>query len=392
MFFPFPYSTDAPIYHWPYVTVGMIVANVLAFVWSIADPETARLYMLAVGDGLHPVQWLTTNFLHGGVMHLVGNMLFLWSFGVVVEGKLGLWKTLALYLGTGVVYGATVQLLTLGYETPTVCLGASSIVFAIMVMCLIWAPENSMNCLLVIFVMFFLRVIFFEVRIKIMVGLALAWQVLFLVLSGWELSSEYLHAVGAVIGLVVGLVLLKTGQVDCENWDIFSVWAGRHTLTSEERAKLAAETPKSKREKAKDDLKRHERTLDEIRWAVSQGNVLPAIMLCKQMQLDYPDWVLPEPELLQLIQALLDKGMRDESLNAMQEYLAHYPGKASAVRLKITHLLIEMKKPVAAFKTLKRINPRELNARQQEFYRKLFEHLKNTRADNDTYEVAEDGY
>ena len=391
MILPFPYSTDAPIYYWPYITVSMIVVNILAFVFTIPDLEVARPLMLAVGDGLHPVQWLTHNFLHVGFMHLIGNMLFLWSFGIVVEGKLGPWKSLIVYLGSGIIHGASVQVIMLSHE-PNVCLGASAIVFAMMMICLIWAPENSMNCLLVVFFMIFFRLFFFEVRIKIMVGIYIALEVLILVLRQGELSSEYLHVTGAVIGLVVGLVLLKSGQVDCENWDIFSVMAGRHTMTSEERAKLAAAKPKAKREKAKEEHKRKDRTLDEIRWAVSQGNVLPAIMLCKQMRLDFPDWVLPEQDLLNLVQALLDKGMRDESLNAMREYLAHYTAKASMVRLKITHLLIEMKQPAAALKTLDRIIPGELNERQQEFYRKLSNHLQKTANRNDTYELAEDGY
>ena len=115
-------------------------------------------------------------------------------------------------------------------------------------------------------------------------------------------------------------------------------------------------------------------------------------MLCKQMRLDFPDWVLPEQDLLNLIQALLDKGMRDESLNAMREYLANYTAKASMVRLKITHILIEMKQPAAALKTLDRIIPAELNERQQEFYRKLNTHLQKTANRNDTYELADDGY
>jgi len=48
--------------------------------------------------------------------------------------------------------------------------------------------------------------------------------------------------------------------------------------------------------------------------------------------------------------------------------------------------------PVAAVKTLKRVNPNELNERQQEFYRKLCEHLKNARAGGDSYELEVEGY
>jgi ABC-type nickel/cobalt efflux system permease component RcnA len=51
-----------------------------------------------------------------------------------------------------------------------------------------------------------------------------------------------------------------------------------------------------------------------------------------------------------------------------------------------------MKQPAAELKTLDRIIPSELNERQQEFYRKLGNHLQKTANRNDTYELAEDGY
>ena len=50
-----PWGTDAPIYHLPIATVGLIVVNTVAFFASVnaQDPEP---YMLAFGDGLHPLQ------------------------------------------------------------------------------------------------------------------------------------------------------------------------------------------------------------------------------------------------------------------------------------------------------------------------------------------------
>src|SRR4029079_12340776 len=84
-----PTGTDAPIYHWPYVTVGLIVLNV-ALLFAVPpvasspkfdengeivegadDISHFEQYALAVGDGrLHPVQWVTHNFLHFGFLHL----------------------------------------------------------------------------------------------------------------------------------------------------------------------------------------------------------------------------------------------------------------------------------------------------------------------------------
>jgi len=129
MFF-FPYSTDAPIYYWPITTVCIIVANILVFLFELYDFEQAQWLMLEVGHGLHPVQWLTCHFMHAGFMHLIGNMISLWAFGLVIEGKLGPWKTLLVYLGIGVVHGAFVQIAMLGHE-PNYCLGASAVIYGL---------------------------------------------------------------------------------------------------------------------------------------------------------------------------------------------------------------------------------------------------------------------
>ncbi len=61
----------------------------------------------------------THNFLHYGLGHLAGNMLFLWAFGIVVEGKLGPIKYLLTYLAIGTLHGACLQLLLTEPRGPT---------------------------------------------------------------------------------------------------------------------------------------------------------------------------------------------------------------------------------------------------------------------------------
>ena len=97
-----PYATDAPIYHWPKATVALIVINTLVFGFTIGmNDEQITPWLLTYGNGLHPLQWVSSLFLHAGLMHLIGNMIFLWSFGLVVEGKVGSLVFLAVYLGIG---------------------------------------------------------------------------------------------------------------------------------------------------------------------------------------------------------------------------------------------------------------------------------------------------
>lgn len=115
-----PIGTDAPVYHFPWMTIVLIVANTISFVLTGAGhrPELWDGWLLQFGNGLHPVEWLGWNFLHFGFMHLIGNMFFLWAFGLVVEGKIGWWKYLLVYLGVGVLGGFFVQLCMLGADVP----------------------------------------------------------------------------------------------------------------------------------------------------------------------------------------------------------------------------------------------------------------------------------
>lgn len=110
-----PYSTDAPIYHFPWMTIALIVINCLTFALTGMGANNDG-WLLQYGNGLHPLEWVAYNFLHFGIGHLVGNMFFLWAFGIVVEGKLGWWKFLSVYMTIGIAGGFLIQLTMLGYK------------------------------------------------------------------------------------------------------------------------------------------------------------------------------------------------------------------------------------------------------------------------------------
>jgi len=82
----FPTGTDAPLYHWPFATGGMILFNVLVFILQVAMPEQAEFFILDFGT-LNPITWFSAICMHGSVSHLVGNMVVLFLFGWIVEGE-----------------------------------------------------------------------------------------------------------------------------------------------------------------------------------------------------------------------------------------------------------------------------------------------------------------
>lgn len=223
-----PISTDAPIYHWPIATVSLIVANVLAFavcVWGLVtgniEYETLESFALSY-ETINPIQWVTSAFLHAGPFHLMGNMFFLWAFGLIVEGKVGAWKFLLIYLGIAVGECVVEQLMMLVLVGEGYSLGASSAVFGLMMIALIWAPENDVECVLVFGLFLFIRALAFEVKVVTLAMLFLFLQVVEMFFAGFSVSSGLLHMLGAFVGAPIGLWMLHTGRVDCENWDVIS--------------------------------------------------------------------------------------------------------------------------------------------------------------------------
>jgi membrane associated rhomboid family serine protease len=111
-----PLRTDAPVYHRPWATISIIVINVLLQIWAQA---TQYLYVeewIVSYGTITPVQWITSAFLHAGWLHCIGNMVFLWVFGLIVEGKIGWQRFLAIYFAIAVFAGAFEQVIMLWGE------------------------------------------------------------------------------------------------------------------------------------------------------------------------------------------------------------------------------------------------------------------------------------
>jgi membrane associated rhomboid family serine protease len=143
-----PIRDNNPISITPYVTFGLIAANVLAFLYESSLPPQALdgfFHLAAVvpreltasfaGVSVNqPVpEWLTlitSQFLHGGILHLAGNMLFLWIFGNNVEDKLGHIKYLIFYLSCGVLASLTQWYFSQTSGIPS--LGASGAIAGVM--------------------------------------------------------------------------------------------------------------------------------------------------------------------------------------------------------------------------------------------------------------------
>ena len=137
-------------------------------------------------------------FLHGGFMHLAGNMLFLWIYGDNVEHRLGRWRYLAAYLGTGVLATLSHAVLDLGSALPMV--GASGAVSGVLGFYFVWFPRNRVRLWIMLFP-FFMNVVHAPARLVLGVYLVVDNLLPLLATSGAGGGGV---AYGAHIGGFVG--------------------------------------------------------------------------------------------------------------------------------------------------------------------------------------------
>lgn len=143
----FPIHDDNPTRITPYVTYALLSACVLIFFWqvSLGDAAQQAVYSFGVIPSVLfatkslPVEleilpaWLTifsSMFLHGGWMHLIGNMLYLWVFGNNVEDAMGHKRFILFYLSCGLLAALTQAVLNPDSEIPMI--GASGAISGVL--------------------------------------------------------------------------------------------------------------------------------------------------------------------------------------------------------------------------------------------------------------------
>ena len=140
----------------PVVTVLLIVLNSLAFLFelSLGIGSTALMTLVrvygVVPAAFAPVALLTSMFLHGGWLHFLGNMLYLWIFGDNVEDQLGHARFLFFYLLCGIVAALAHVFMNPASYVPTI--GASGAIAGVMGAYFVLFPHSRILALLPLFI------------------------------------------------------------------------------------------------------------------------------------------------------------------------------------------------------------------------------------------------
>lgn len=386
MFFFFPYGTDAPVYYYPVATIGLIVVNLLAFGGMVsAGHEQYDPYLLHFASGLHPVQWVTSAFMHADLFHLIGNMLFLWPFGLVTEGKLGWWRFLSIYMGIAIGVGVLEQVITMFTGQEGASLGASSAIYGLIAISVVWAPKNDLECVFVYWILFVPRVVHFGFPLMYFGVFYVLWEFVAASMTAFALSTPMLHLLGAVLGFPIALTMLLTKRVDCEGWDIIHVWKGEHGNAFKLKEELE---PLSTAEQQKKDAARQSEWLEKIRNLLAQDQGKLALKLYDRGSSKGP-WQLPEQEHLLLIAALHKQSAARQSVPLMVEFLSRFPERSGRVRLKLGQVLLrEEHRPSQALQVLSKLPEGALPGKLEPLRRRLIAEARQRKAEGETVELA----
>jgi membrane associated rhomboid family serine protease len=222
-----PLRDANPTRRTPVVTIGLVVACLTAFAWELslqASGGDEALNAFITEWGLVPADlsaaWssgdilsvetltlLTSQFLHGGWLHLLGNLLFMWIFANNIEDDLGRLAFLTFYLGGGVAAGLTQVAIDPGSTVPMI--GASGAIAAVLGGYLVLFPRARITSL--VFLGFFYQLI--DVPAIVVLGF---WFVLQLIDGLASLGfagtdggvAFFAHIGGFVAGLIAARLLI----------------------------------------------------------------------------------------------------------------------------------------------------------------------------------------
>jgi membrane associated rhomboid family serine protease len=341
MLFVLPIRTSIRPWRTPYANYALIAANALFFLltyWPHKNPLTGAGEVLrpaAVQFMLTPLrphlwQFISYAFLHSSIMHIAGNMFFLYLFGDNVNDKLGHIGYLCLYSAGAVFSGIGHTLLN---NNPV--LGASGAVAAVTGAYLVLFPQT----LITVFYWFFYFIDTFEISALYFIAFKLiVWDNIVEPRFSPDAIAYSAHLAGYAFGIVSMLIMLAGGLISGSRFDLWAMikrWNRRRRyrdvvsnsydpfagLTTAKQIKVK-EVKKTAAQQQREERIKHLR--NEIASRILQHN-LPAAAeaYLELMGLDN-EQLLPRQYLLDIANQLASESKHAESAQAYEKFLTHY--------------------------------------------------------------------
>jgi membrane associated rhomboid family serine protease len=329
----------------PYANYALIAVNVAIFFLSYS---LQRRYTYIIGNyvGALPIrpsffawmlvpsrwqywQFLSYAFLHGGILHLVGNMFFLYLFGNNINDKLGNFRYALFYLTGAIFSGMGYTLLHLYSPIPT--LGASGAVSAVIGAYFVLFPQTQIT------VLYWVIFLIGTVQVPALYFIGFKLIILDNIITQFTPGVAYdAHLAGYAYGITLILFLLKTRLLSGTRYDLWGMiqqWNRRRQYRDMVGAGydpfrgVSMRRPVASKEIPKVHVRRPE-NIEQIRHAIAdrigQHNLHAAADLYVELMRLDPEQVLPRQHLLDIANQLASEHRAVEAAQAYEQFLSHY--------------------------------------------------------------------
>jgi membrane associated rhomboid family serine protease len=204
MFLFLPISDENPAPRKPLLTWSIIGLNIIVFIYQMSlsnydnqllvNEYGVRPSVFSEFTNLHTL--ITSAFLHGGFMHLMSNMLFLYIYGDNIEAYLGRTKFLIFYVFGGVAAALLQAIFSAGADVPMI--GASGCIAAIMGAYFVLYPKARIN----VFFWIFIFIQFIKVPANIVIGMWILGQLISAAGNTYDGVAYFAHIGGFIFGYV----------------------------------------------------------------------------------------------------------------------------------------------------------------------------------------------
>jgi len=340
MFILLPIRTSIEPRRTPYANYALILVNVAVFFLTYTFPYISGsrqiLHSFARGFMLLPSspeiwQFLTYAFLHGGILHIFGNMFFLYIFGNNVNSKLGNLSYICLFLA-GAVFAAVGQALL--HNEPIPVLGASGAVAAITGAYLVLFPQT----LITILYWFFFIIGTMEVSaLYFIIFKLIVWDnIIERRLSQASIAYDA-HLAGYAFGIAALLLLLATGLLPRTGYDLWTMikqWNRRRkyrdaVASGYEPFSVSGPSKTIKIKQPKHQIPNEtQNKINQLRgqisYHISQRNYAEAARLYLELVEIDSSQVPPQSILLDIANQLASEQKHKEAAEAYEKFLSHY--------------------------------------------------------------------
>jgi len=327
----------------PYANYALILINILIFLLSYSFE---RQYAYMIGGRIlslpirpwaiewvlvprywHYWQFLSYSFLHGGIVHIVSNMFFLYLFGNNINDKLGHLRYVVFYLTGAIVSGLGLALLHTSSIVPT--LGASGAISAVIGAYLVLFPQTQITVLY--WVVFLIGT--FEIPALYFIGFKL---IIFdnLISRITPAVAYEAHLAGYVYGIGLMLALLATKILSGTHYDLWVMirqWNRRRQYRDTVAAGYDPFSFAGTRRRVESRVRRDGQNIEkaeqirrDISGRIEQRNLAAAADLYLELMRLDPGQLLPRQQLLDIANQLVSDHRPVEAARAYEQFLTHY--------------------------------------------------------------------